>query len=105
MVDESKISGYCFCLKCDGATILTNHHVYPKRFFRGEKNLKIRVCRKCHDEIDGLLPRNEKLSKAEYLEITMNWLSSDIEPKVTQKKPNKYKRRKKKRKNSSETSL
>ena len=45
------------CRKCfsKDKRILTRHHVLPKRHFGGE-GILICLCRRCHDEIEKLIP-------------------------------------------------
>ena len=65
-----------FCVKCGTITLLTRHHLYPKRFF-GLNESTILICRDCHDEIETILPRDRKLSKKEYLKIHKKWLKDE----------------------------
>jgi len=62
-----------YCPKCHEVKDLTQHHIWPKRFFRGGYG-KLSICRNCHDEIETILPRYVKLSKEDYLWITKIWL-------------------------------
>lgn len=65
-----------FCPKCLLIKTLTEHHVYPKRFF-GKKNnkSKLLLCEECHREIEKILPEHFKLTKLDYQNIHRSWLS------------------------------
>jgi hypothetical protein len=58
---------------------LTDHHVYPQRFFR-RNDSKLKICRGCHDEIERLIPLVKKLDKQTYLAITKAWLTDEPLP-------------------------
>jgi len=66
------------CPKCLYLRDLTKHHIYPRRFFGTPKNSPIlHLCRDCHDKIEELLPRHDKLSKRDYLQICRDFLGED----------------------------
>lgn len=66
-----------YCPKCHCLKPLTEHHVFPRRFFH-RNNSKLRICRDCHDEIELLLPYKKKLSKGEYINVTKSWLRGNM---------------------------
>jgi len=63
------------CPACLKKNHLTNHHVYPLRFFKHSR-VTIPLCRSCHDDIEKMIPRYEKLTRDEYMILTMNFLIS-----------------------------
>ena len=64
-----------FCPKCHNVIVLEGHHVYPIRFF-GKKNgdCKLFICKKCHEEIEAILPKKTRLSKEVYRDIHRAWI-------------------------------
>jgi hypothetical protein len=57
---------------------LTRHHILPRRFFGNKKNSPIlHLCRKCHDDIELLLPQEIKMTRSEYVEIAVDFLTPD----------------------------
>lgn len=63
------------CPVCLYLRDLTRHHIYPRRFFGTPKNSPVlHLCRSCHNRIEELLPRHDKLTKREYLQITREFL-------------------------------
>jgi len=67
------------CCHCLGIDYLTTHHVFPKRFFGYKNNFsKLMICRKCHDEIEEILPRYTQLKQSEYLSIHRKWLRGQM---------------------------
>lgn len=63
------------CPKCMKSGYLTEHHVFPKRFFGKRNNDSILLlCRKCHDKIELLIPYSDKLTQEEYTEIHKAWM-------------------------------
>lgn len=59
------------CPKCRKDRLLTRHHFKPKRFFRSSPT--IRICRKCHDILETIIPK-EKMSVKFYFWIVKNFL-------------------------------
>ncbi len=59
------------CPKCKMSKNLTRHHIYPKRFFKHTKHkrAKVLICRECHNELETLIPQNEKMPDAFYIKI------------------------------------
>ena len=55
------------CQKCGSNYKMTSHHQFPKRHFRHSP--LIDLCRKCHDEIEKLIPY-EKMSESFYIKVT-----------------------------------
>ena len=55
------------CPKCGNLEVLTNHHMLPKRFF-GENPFIIKLCRKCHEAVEKLIPEH-RLPACDYFEI------------------------------------
>jgi len=53
---------------------MTRHHVWPKRFFKG-KGPKQLLCAECHQEIEKIIPRWNKLTKKEYQQIVNDFLN------------------------------
>ena len=63
------------CPACLYLRDLTKHHIYPRRFFGTPQNSPIlHLCRGCHDKLELLIPRDEKLSKQDYLQICREFL-------------------------------
>ena len=52
------------CPKCKKDRHLTRHHVKPKRYFKRSGTIKI--CRRCHDELESLIPYERKPIKFYY---------------------------------------
>jgi len=69
-----------YCPKCGRLTKLTKHHLYPKTFFgRGKKNSQIRfLCRECHQSVEKIIPKFQRMSKEWYLKINNQWLRGEI---------------------------
>ena len=70
---ESACGRYGFCPKCYKFKLLTEHHVFPRRFF-GEGKCGLYICRECHDDIERVIPAHKRLTKEEYIELTKCWL-------------------------------
>ncbi len=63
------------CPKCLYLRTLTRHHIYPRRFFGTPKNSPIlHLCRDCHDRIELLIPKEDVLTKRDYLQIAREFL-------------------------------
>lgn len=60
------------CPKCKKNKKLTRHHVKPKRFFRRSETIKI--CRGCHNELEELIPYQQKMPIKFYYRIIRNFL-------------------------------
>lgn len=56
------------CPFCNNKELQTSHHILPERFFP-DNNLKIPICRKCHDKLELLIPLEKILSPQEYFKI------------------------------------
>jgi hypothetical protein len=67
------------CNKCFFNRRLERHHILPRRFF-GKNKYTVVLCEDCHDEIEGILPIDVKLSKGMYLEINEAWLRGKALP-------------------------
>lgn len=69
------------CPKCKKPKDLTKHHVFPKRYFgNGNKNNStIQLCRDCHNELELLIPLEQKPKKF-YLTLTWAWLTNSLVP-------------------------
>ena len=71
-----------YCPKCHQMRFLEKHHVMPRRFFgKKSNNCKLAICENCHKEIEDILPREIRLSKKAYRQITKQWLLGN-NPKV-----------------------
>lgn len=55
------------CPKCRELKVLHRHHFLPQRFY-GKNPFYIRLCDKCHEEVEKLIPE-ERLPAVEYFEI------------------------------------
>ena len=64
-----------FCPKCHRITYLTNHHIYPKRFYRNSPIFKL--CRICHDALELKIPFRKLKDKDGYIMIMVEFLKSD----------------------------
>jgi len=63
------------CSKCLEYRFITRHHIFPKRFFKKTKKAPIlMLCQKCHQEIEDRIPRHIKLSKQDYIALTIKFL-------------------------------
>lgn len=59
------------CPNCFKKKRLTAHHILPVRYFR-RSDLKLYICRECHDELEVIISEEEngcKLNKNEYVQI------------------------------------
>lgn len=66
------------CPKCLYLRDLTAHHIYPRRFFGTPKNSPIlHLCRGCHDKIELTIPKDEPLSKRDYLQLAREFLTEE----------------------------
>ena len=64
------------CPKCWKLRVATRHHLYPRRFFKHEKNDSVLLlCEDCHREIERILPLYTKLEKEVYIDIHKRWLA------------------------------
>jgi len=61
------------CPACGNNRRLTNHHVYPKRFFPNQF-LMIKLCNQCHRELEELIPNRRKLIIREYRQLTEEFI-------------------------------
>ena len=64
---------HALCPKCGVVKKLTKHHVLPKRHF-GAKGKKFFLCRKCHDELEKLIPY-KKMKNIFYYKIIVEFLN------------------------------
>ena len=64
---KRKKRGLYNCPKCNELAPLTNHHYLPVRFF-GKNPFYIKLCWKCHEEIEKLIPER-RLPACDYFEI------------------------------------
>jgi len=73
------------CPKCLSITQGTKHHIYPKRFFGNGKNADndntplLYLCRKCHSNLERLIPQHYELDKEDYLQIAREFLYFDLQ--------------------------
>jgi hypothetical protein len=70
-------SEYAVCEKCEELKKRTKHHVFPKRWF-GRKGIKINLCRDCHDKIEKIIPKYQRMPKKWYSDINSVWLGKNI---------------------------
>jgi len=68
---------YGICPKCLECRQLTAHHIYPKRFFGCNHNV-LYICRSCHDEIETIIPKHNRLTKEEYKTLHKQWLMEEF---------------------------
>ena len=64
------------CPKCDFPFTQvqhTFHHVLPRRFFPGS-DLKISICRACHDKLEKRIPVSRKMPRSFYFLVVNNFL-------------------------------
>lgn len=64
------------CPKCHKSyddVMYTEHHILPKRLFRGSWDV-ISICRGCHDLLEKEIPFSEKLPVSTYYLIVNNFL-------------------------------
>lgn len=66
------------CKRCGLPGRLTRHHIYPKRFFKGQKgsHKTVPLCVECHKEIETLYPQHKPMSMEFYWETCNNFLNS-----------------------------
>ena len=51
----------------------SGHHELPKRYFHGLGNIYY-LCRRCHNDLELLIPTNKKLSVRDYKIILSNFI-------------------------------
>jgi 5-methylcytosine-specific restriction endonuclease McrA len=51
----------------------TLHHVIPLRFRTGD-DIKISICRKCHDELEKRIPTKQQMPRSFYFLVVNNFL-------------------------------
>jgi len=56
------------CPACKECDVLNKHHWLPQRFF-GDNPFFIRICDKCHEEVEKQIPETRRLPATEYFEI------------------------------------
>ena len=64
------------CPKCNkpyGQVIYSEHHILPKRLFKGSKEV-LPICRGCHDLLERKIPFAKRLPIAIYYLIVNNFL-------------------------------
>lgn len=59
------------CPKCNVDGPLTNHHIFPKRFFGGRGPL-FKICRACHDKLELYIPHNEIMPR-DFYPMIVEW--------------------------------
>jgi hypothetical protein len=77
------------CSKCESDSHLTDHHIHPVVFFqRKNNNLKVCLCRLCHDKLEFNILSVEsyvgntkfgvrhKLERSDYEKILRNFLGN-----------------------------
>lgn len=57
------------CPKCKEFCQLTRHHIRPKRFYGKNTDEILWICRTCHDNIELLIPREEKKDDNFYYQV------------------------------------
>jgi hypothetical protein len=74
---------YGLCPACKKMRNLTEHHLYPKRFF-GKKNNKalLLICVDCHRALEKRIPSDKKLRRDDYLHIARVFLMKEQECRV-----------------------
>ena len=69
-----------FCPKCRERRKMTLHHIRPKRFYGKKGNhMTFLLCRSCHDDLERLIPQHRRLTKDQYIIITLRFLE-DTKP-------------------------
>lgn len=64
-----------FCPKCCTLQLGTRHHVYPRRFFGESDDAPIFwLCRRCHNQLERLIPEKQELQPEDYVEILRQFL-------------------------------
>lgn len=62
------------CPTCGNRRKLTEHHIFPQRFF-GDINVKVPICENCHQcELEQIIPKDTQLTKVEYILLFMGFL-------------------------------
>jgi len=62
------------CPKCHAKRVLTKHHVLPRRHYFGEGEVVL-LCRKCHDDMEKIINRRERLTRDEYRKLARKFLT------------------------------
>jgi len=74
-LSKRKKKKFGICPKCKEEKDLTEHHIYPKKKFRGSQHT-ILLCRECHDELEKLIPF-QKMPKYMYRYILDKFLKGE----------------------------
>ena len=67
------------CPKCGCDAQMTEHHIYPQRFYgkdRDGNRDKVILCDRCHDKLEREIPVYPKQEDSFYLETAKNFLGS-----------------------------
>ena len=73
-----KHKGFCpKCLRNYSDVLYTEHHILPKRHFRGSWDV-IDLCRGCHNEIERLIPYHPILPVSVYYLIVNNFIGHHV---------------------------
>jgi transcription elongation factor Elf1 len=69
--------GQPICPKCKKAVAVSCHHIFPQRFFGGNKVNPHRIifCEKCHAYFEKILPKH-KLAMHQYLSYLADFISN-----------------------------
>lgn len=65
--------GNCPVKTCNQMTALTTHHILPKRFF-GKTPFVVRLCQRCHTELERKIPNKQQLTPHQYFAIAHNFV-------------------------------
>lgn len=66
------------CPKCKEVKELTNHHIYPKRFYGNQfSRRKLLICRTCHNTLETFIPQREKMPDKFYQSIVDLFLATN----------------------------
>jgi hypothetical protein len=62
------------CPKCFGISVLTRHHIFPRRYYKGRGPILF-ICRSCHNKLESEIPDRIRLTEDRYIEIVRDFLA------------------------------
>lgn len=66
------------CPKCKEVKPLTRHHILPRRFFKVQNAPIFYICRECHDELELMIPVQQKKERHFYFEVINLFLATPL---------------------------
>ncbi|MBP6866087.1 MAG: hypothetical protein KBC12_00925 [Candidatus Pacebacteria bacterium] len=70
------------CPKCGCDAAMTEHHIYPQRFFgkdRDGNNEKVVLCQRCHGKLENQIPFSPEQPKEFYEGLARDFLGNSFD--------------------------